>query len=309
MSLSLLELFCDVDDFCQEFESKLAQRLLESEVELEAKAKPGPKSGLSRSELMTLLIHFHQASYRDLKAYYQKYVLVYLRAEFPGLVSYQRFVELIPQALLALCAYLKRCFGRCTGLSFVDSTSIKVCHSLRIHSHKVFAGVAKRGKNSMGWFFGFKLHLICNDRGELLNVFFTPANVDERKGLRHMLQHMSRAIFGKLFADRGYISKSLMLQLLSDFGIQLFTGLKKNMHTTLPVLYEDAVLLRKRTIIETITDQLKNISQLEHSRHRSISNFMANALGALIAYCHQPKKPALRFDGFIPSQQPFQLVA
>jgi len=303
MSLSLLELFCDVDAFCQGFEQKPAAKLLESRagVGVYGKGKPGPKSRLCVSELMTLLIHFHQSSYRDFKAYYQKYVLERLREEFPGLVSYQRFVELIPQCLLALCAYLKRCFGQCTGISFVDSTSLKVCHNLRIHSHKVFEGVAKRGKNSMGWFFGFKLHLLCNDRGELLAVYFTPANLDDRKGLRHMIQ-LGQNIFGKIFADRGYISKSLMLQLLSDFGLELVTGMKKNMHTTLPVRYENMFLLRKRTIIESITHQLKNISQLEHSRHRSITNFMVNGLCALIAYCYQPKKPALRWE------QPFQLV-
>lgn len=298
MSLPLLELFCDVDDFCQEFEAELSRRLLESRarlVEGSKRGKPGPKSGMCGSEVMTLLIHFHQSSYREFKAYYQKHVLLHLREEFPGLVSYQRFVELIPQCLLALCGYLKRCFGQCTGISFVDSTSLKVCHNLRIGSHKVFQGIAKRGKNSMGWFFGFKLHFLCNDRGELLGVYFTPANVDDRKGLLHMVQLMQN-IFGKIFADRGYISKPLMLQLLSDFGLELFTGLKKNMHTTLPARYEDMFLLRKRTIIETITDQLKNISQLEHSRHRSVPNFMVNGLCALIAYCHQPKKPSLRWQ-------------
>jgi IS5 family transposase len=180
----------------------------------------------------------------------------------------------------------------------VDSTSVKVCHNLRIHSHKVFKDLAQRAKNSMGWFFGFKLHFICNHRGEILKAYFTPANVDDRKGLLDMIQ----GIFGKVFADRGYISKPLMLQLLTDYGIELFTGMKKNMHTTLPARYEDMFLLPKRSIIETITDQLKNISQLEHSRHRSVTNFMVNALCALIAYCHQPKKPSLRFE------QPFQLV-
>lgn len=301
MSLSLLELFCDVDDFCQEFERKLAAKLLKSGT-VSGRGKPGPKARLCGSELMTLLIHFHQSSYRDFKAYYQKHVLVNLPQEFPGLVSYQRFVELIPQCLLALCGYLKRCFGQCRGISFVDSTSLKVCHNLRIRSHKVFEGIAKRGKNSMGWFYGFKLHFLCNDRGELLAVYFTPANLDDRKGLLHMIQ-LRQGIFGKIFADRGYISQPLMLQLLTDFGIEIFTGLKKNMHTTLPVRYEDMFLLRKRTIIETITDQLKNISQLEHSRHRSIPNFMVNGLCALIAYCHQPKKPSLRWE------QPLQLVA
>lgn len=305
MSISLLELFCDVDDFCQAFEAELSKKQLESGsglAEGSRRGKPGPKPRLCASEVMTLLIHFHQSSYRDFKAYYQKYVLVQLRAEFPGLVSYQRFIELLPQCLLALCAYLKRCFGPCTGISFVDSTSLKVCHNLRIHSHKVFEGVARRGKNSMGWFYGFKLHFLCNDRGELLSVYFTPANTDDRKGLLHMIQRMKN-FFGKIFADRGYISQPLVRQLLTEFGLELFTGLKKNMHTTLPARYEDMFLLRKRTIVETITDQLKNISQLEHSRHRSVANFMVNGLCALIAYCHQPKKPSLR------REQPFQLIA
>lgn len=305
MSLSLLELFCDVDDFCQEFEIEVSKKLLESGVEWvegSKRGKPGPKSGLCGSELMTLLIHFHQSRYRDFKAYYQKYVLLRLREEFPGLVSYQRFVELMPQCLLALCGYLKRCFGQCTGISFVDSTSLKVCHNLRIRSHQVFQGVATRGKNSMGWFYGFKLHLLCNDQGELLAVYFTPANLDDRKGLQHMIQLM-QSIFGKIFADRGYISQPLMVQLLTDFGLELITGLRKNMHTTLPARYEDMFLLRKRVIIESITDQLKNISQIEHSRHRSVTNFMVNGLCALIAYSHQPKKPSLRWE------QPSQLVA
>lgn len=297
--MSLLELFCDVDDYCQAFEHKLAEKMLEIDSQVGGKKKPGPKAGLSGSEVMTLLIHFHQSSYRNFKAYYTEYVWLILRKEFPQLVSYQRFVELIPRCLLALCGYLKRCFGQCTGLSFVDSTSLKVCHNLRIHSHKVFKGLAQRAKNSMGWFFGFKLHFLCNDRGEILKAYFTPANIDDRKGLLHMIH----GIFGKVFADRGYISKPLMLQLLNDYGIELFTGMKKNMHTTLPVRYEDMFLLRKRTIIESITDQLKNISQLEHSRHRSVTNFMVNALCALIAYCHQPKKPSLRWE------QPFQIVA
>jgi hypothetical protein len=287
-----------VDDFCQEFEQKLAEKMLENNIKLSGKRKPGPKAGLCGSEVMTLLIHFHQSSYRNFKAYYTQYVSVMLGKEFPHLVSYQRFVELMPQCLLALCGYLRRCFGQCSGLSFVDSTSLKVCHNLRISSHKVFQGMAQRAKNSMGWFFGFKLHFICNDQGEILKAYFTPANVDDRKGLLQMIQ----GIFGKVFADRGYISKPLMYQLLNDYGIELFTGLKKNMHTTLPARYEDMFLLGKRTIIETITDQLKNIYQLEHSRHRSVTNFMLNVLCALIAYSHQPKKPSLRFE------QPFQLV-
>lgn len=124
-----------MDDFCQAFKLELEKNLLGSNIQMVSQ-KPGPKSGLCGSETMTLLVHLHQSSYRDFKAYYQKYMLVHLREEFPGLVSYQRLVELMPECLLALCAYLKRCFGECTGLSFADSTSLKVCHNLRIYSHK-----------------------------------------------------------------------------------------------------------------------------------------------------------------------------
>jgi hypothetical protein len=155
---------------------------------------------LSVSEIMTILIHFHQSHYRNFKAYYLEYVLERLRPEFPGLVSYNRFVEFIPSVLVALCVYLRtRCLGTCTGISFIDSTALAVCKNPRIHAHKVFAGLAERGKTSTGWFFGFKLHLVFNDRGELLNLMLTPGNVDDRKPVPKLV----RKLFGKLFGDNG----------------------------------------------------------------------------------------------------------
>jgi transposase len=155
----------------------------------------------------------------------------------------------------------------------------------------VFRGLAARGKTSTGWFFGFKLHLIVNDRGELLNMAFTPGNVDDRKPVPRMVKDL----FGKLFGDKGYLSQPLFQQLLDTFGIQLITKLKSNMKNQL-MNFADKVLLRKRAIVETIIDQLKNISQIEHSRHRSPVNFLVNLLCGLIAYCHQPKKPSLYLD-------------
>jgi hypothetical protein len=175
----------------------------------------------------------------------------------------------------------------------VDSTALKVCHNRRIGSHRVFKGLAARGKTSVDWFFGFKLHLIFNDQGELVWLELTPGNTDDRKGLLSMVQNQFSKIFGKLFADLGYLSKALFEQLVEQHGITLFTKLKRNMHTKLPMLQEDAWLLRKRCVVETIIDQLKNISQIEHSRHRSPMNFVVNLICGLIAYCHQPKKPSL----------------
>jgi len=245
---------------------------------------------------VTILIHFHQSHYRHFKAYYTEYVLERLKGEFPGLVSYTRFVEFIPAVLLPLWIYLRtKCFGTCTGISYIDSTSLAVCKNPRIHAHKVFSGLAKRGKTSTGWFFGFKLHLIFNDRGELLNLMLTPGNVDDRKPVPRMV----RKLFGKLFADKGYLSKKLFEELLRTFHVQLITGIRSNMKNRLMPLM-DKLLLRKRAITETILDQLKNISQIEHSRHRSPINFLVNLLCGLIAYCHQPKKPSLHL-GTLPA--------
>jgi hypothetical protein len=281
---SLTELFCDVDDFCQSFVPAWQRQMLSAGEIQRQRAR-----NLSNSEIMTILIHFHQSHYRNFKAYYTEYVLVRLRREFPGLVSYNRFVEFIPSVLVVLCVYLRTfCLGTCTGISFIDSTALAVCKNPRIHSHKVFAGVAERGKTSTGWFFGFKLYLIFNDRGELLNLLLTPGNVDDRKPVPKIV----RKLFGKLFGDKGYLSKTLRDELLHTFNVQLVTGIRSNMKNMLMPLM-DKILLRKRAIVETIIDQLKNISQIEHSRHRSPTNFLVNLICGLIAYCHQPKKPSL----------------
>lgn len=280
--MSLLELFCHVDDFWQAFAPTYHARLIET-----GQRQRQRSSSLSTSAIMTVLIHFHQSHYRTFKAYYTEYVLLALRAEFPGLVSYTRFVELMPSALLPLCAYLDTCRGRCTGISFVDSTPLAVCHNRRIEQHRVFTGLAQRGKNSVGWFYGFKLHVIVNDCGDLLACQLTPGNVDDRKPLPQMAQHL----FGKLSGDKGYLSKRLFETLLAQ-GVELLTPLRKNMKNPLITL-SDKWLLRKRAIIETIHDQLKNISQIEHTRHRSGANFLVNLIAGLLAYCHQPKKPSL----------------
>jgi hypothetical protein len=283
--MSLLELFCDVDDFCQEFLPVWEQIQISNGVKTR---KRYPQ--LTMSEIMTIVIHFHQSHYRDFKAYYKQNVMKNLQSEFPGLVSYNRFVQLMPRSAVPLMFYLHRCKGKCTGISFVDSTPLVVCRNRRIRRHKVFDGLAERGKSSMGWFFGFKLHLVVNDRGEILATHLTPGNVDDR----HPVPLMTKDLFGKLFADKGYISQKLFDQLLAE-GVHLVTGIRKNMKNRLMPL-QDKLLLRKRSIIETINDQLKNISQIEHTRHRSFYNFMVNLLAGLAAYCHQPKKPSLNLD-------------
>jgi len=214
----------------------------------------------------------------------------HLRSEFPDLVSYNRFVELMPSVLIPLCFYLYQQKGTATGISFIDSTSIAVCHNRRISRHKVFRSPAQRGKTSMGWFYGFKLHLVVSDKGDILACCLTPGNVDDRKPV----PQLTKDLFGKLFADKGYISQQLF-ELLFQQGLELITTLRKNMKNRLLPL-ADKLLLRKRAIIETINDQLKNISQIEHSRHRSVTNFLVNLVAGLVAYTHQEKKPSLNIN-------------
>lgn len=284
--MSLLELFYDVDTFSV----KMAFYHLGK---ANGARKRGRKASLCSSEIITILIHFHQSHYRDFKAYYIEYVQKRLAEEFPRLVSYNRFVELIPGVVAEMTAYLLSRMGRSRGVAFIDSTPLVVCHNKRIFHHKVFDGWAARGKNSMGYFFGFKLHLLVNDQGELLAFLLTPGNVDDRKPVSTLVKRL----WGKLFGDKGYQSQPLLEQLMAQ-GIQFITPPKKRKKTPetrlLPLM--DKLLARKRSIIETINDQLKNISQIAHTRHRSPTNFVANLLAGLLAYTFREKKPAIRFD-------------
>lgn len=277
-----LPVFCDVDDFCQIFEPILRAKLLPIQPRLRNRA-----SGLCLSEVMTILIGFHRSGYRNFKAYYLEEVSQHQRADFPGLVSYTRFIDLVPGTLLPLCVYLHTRFGQCSGVSFIDSTKISVCHNRRIWSHRVMAELAARGKTSVDWFYGFKLHFATNDCGELLAVKVTPGNVDDRVPVPDLVA----GFFGKLFGDKGYISQPLFEQLYAQ-GVQLITRLRRNMKERFVPLF-DKLLLRKRSLVETIIDQLKNISQIEHTRHRSPFNFFVNLLAGLIAYTFREKKPSL----------------
>jgi hypothetical protein len=190
-------------------------------------------------------------------------------------------------ALIPLCAYLQTRKGKSQGVAFIDSTLLAVCPPRRSSRHKVFAGLARWGRNSFGWCYGFKLHLLLNDVGELLACRLTAANGDDRKPVPQLV----KAVQGKVCGDRGYMSQALFADLFAH-GVQLITKLRKDMkNKLLPIL--DKLLLRKRSLIETVNDQLKNISQIEHSRHRSVANFLVNLVAGLIAYTYQEKKPSL----------------
>ena len=158
----------------------------------------------------------------------------------------------------------------------MDSTPLRVCHNQRILIHKTFKGLAEHGKCSTGWFFGFKLHLIVNDKGKILNFKFTPGNVDDREPLKQ--KRFRQNIKGKLCADNGYIGQTLFEDLFLD-SIQLITKMKNNIRNFL-MSVADKIMLKKLALIETVNDELKNIAQIKHSEHYSFNNFIANTRSA-----------------------------
>ncbi len=278
----LVEVFCDVDDFSMVFMPEWEKSLL-----ADGSRKRQRASRMSISEIMTIIILFQMSHHRDFKNFYTGFIARFYQSAFPNLLSYTRFLELMPSALVPLCSYFASLKSEPTGIEFVDSTSIKVCHNMRIGRHKTLAALARRGKGTMGWVYGFKLHLIVNHRGGIVAAKITPANVHDTAPVANMVQ----AGMDKLYADKGYISQALSSE-LQDKGVSLVTNVRKNMKKRALSLWDRAMLSR-RFIIETINDQLKNISQIEHSRHRSVHGFMLNMIAGLIAYQLKDSKPQL----------------
>jgi hypothetical protein len=286
----VMEIFYLIDEFSKEFDMTLSRHQLRDDNGKKHRNKP---NRLSDSEVMTILIAFHLSGMRNLKHYYLFYVCKHMRGEFPRLVSYNRFVELQQRLLLPLVLFLKACrMGQCTGISFIDSTTLKVCHVKREHQNRVFDGIATKGCGTLGWFFGFKLHIIINDKGEIISFVITQGNVDDRVPLS--MDSFIEKVSGKLYADRGYISQKLKEILFVD-GIHFVYKMRNNMKGgELP--FTDRILLRKRAVIESVNDELKNICQIEHTRHRSFTNFITNLIAGLLAYSFLPKKPSINVD-------------
>lgn len=240
--------------------------------------------------MMGIYLLFHFGQFTNFKHFYLNYVQKHLTDLFPDQISYERFNARQERILLPLMLYLKyRGVGKSRGINYIDSTLLRVCHIKREKQHKVFKGVAEKGKSTMGWFFGFKLHLIINDCGELLSFYLTKGNVDDRD--IDVMAAMTKEVFGKLFGDKGYISKALAELLFQD-GIQLIAKVRKNMKKQ-NLSDVDAIPLRKRALVESVNDEPKNICKVEHTRHRSVKGFLVNLISGLTAYCFFPKKPSL----------------
>jgi len=278
MSTSTITLFCCLDDFAKVFEDWERQSLTPT-------GRQRLRAGkLSLSEMLFIMTLFHVSPFKDLKHFWMYGVEQKYRDCFADLPSYGRFVSLMPRLLVPFCVLL-HCFrDEKTEICFADSTKLAVCHNARISRNKVFKGLAKRGRSTMDWFFGFKLHLIINNKGEIMAIKITPGNTDDRKPFETMVAELE----GKMFADKGYIPKPLF-QRLWQSGLHPITGIRRNMkNLLLPIL--DKILLRKRFIIETLLDKLKSSMGLEHTRHRPPTNAFVHIVSCLAAYIlAQPK--------------------
>jgi hypothetical protein len=258
--IPLTEIFTHVDDFCKIFEEKIKEFAIENSY----KRKRNKPLRMNLSEIITIMIMFHMSGYKTFKDFYINCVLDTYKIEFPRAVSYSRFVTLMQYALMPMTIFMLGVKGEETGKYFVDSTKLSVCHNLRISRNKTFKGIARIGKTSTGWFFGFKLHIVINNKGEIMNFRITKGNVDDRAPVEILMKNLN----GWLFGDKGYISKKLSNTLL-DKGVELITNIKKGMQK---VFLEPAkkYLLKKRFVIETVIDQLKNRLTIDHTRYRSI---------------------------------------
>jgi hypothetical protein len=281
MAVDITALYCCLDDFCTVFEDWEAHRLIPSPTRRQRSGK------LSRSEMLVIMVLFHLSPYKNFKTFYLDGIGVQHRACFGALLHYDRFISLMPRLFAPLMVLLHSLSGEETGLYFADSTKLAVCHNRRIDRHKVFDGLAARGKTSMGWFFGLKLHLVINHKGQIMALRITPGNTADSTVLDEITQHLR----GKLYADKGYISQEMFSRLWQR-GLHLITGIRRNMRTHL-MLLGDKIMPRKRFVIETVLEILKCDMGLEHSRHRSVVNAMVHVLSCLVAYAYRPGKPSI----------------
>jgi hypothetical protein len=291
----LVERFCEFDDFCKAMGTPWAAYLVADGHR--PQRQHGPRGGLCDSEIMLLLVLYHSSRFKNFKTFYNGIVLGLLHPYFPGAPCYERFITLTKRVWALLALFLASRMGHKGNLYYIDSTPLAVCHNRRIAKHRVFAGLAARGKTSMGWFFGFKLHLVFNHQRQIVALKLTKGNVSDTTPV----PELTKDLIGKLFGDKGYIGKKLAEELLRR-GLALMTRVRRNMKA-LPISLLDQALLNGRNIAETIIGHIKEFSSLRLPKHRSVFNAFTHITAAIIAYQIDPLLPK-PVRTFIPSANP-----
>lgn len=279
-------IFYHIDNFCKDFEKQFEKNLLSNGKNIRKR-----ELSLTASEVITISICYHLSGYKTFKDFYTKHVLIYMQNDFKNLVSYVRFIELREKIVIpALLFLITRQLSSCSGISFIDSFKLSACHIRRVYSHKTLAKVASRGKTSVGWFYGMKVHLVINHKGEIVSFYITTGSTADNN--ESVLFKLTKNLFGKFFGDKGYIVNPEIYKKLFTAGKQLITKIRSNMKNKLMHM-TDKMLLKKRGIVETVGDILKEHLNLEHTRHRSIWGFFLNIFTTLSAYQFRDKKPSI----------------
>ena len=275
----LTDIFCELDDFCNQLDTYTQNYMLTGPM----KGKRGPECSLAISEIMTILVMFQSSRVRDFKNFYTGLLCLYYKGCFPKLPGYERFVKLMQRAVFPLTIFTQLKAGKQTGIYYIDSSCLPVCHIRRSKRHKTFDAVAEYGHTSVGWFFGLKLHIVTNDRGELMAFKITSGNRHDSKEAVPLLKSFK----GLAFGDKGYLGKKIFEELISG-GLKLITRQRRNMKTKPVISRYEKQLLHKRGIIETVIGHLKHCYQVWHTRHRSIINALTHLVAALAAYAIEP---------------------
>ncbi len=284
----LIEIFIDVDDFCLHADAWLSHTAHAHDFDW--------RSNLHYSEAMTILIFYHHSGYKCFQYYYQKLVQTQLKSYFPTVVNYKYFLSFIPKLYPLMHIFLQwRCSqNERTGQYYVDSKKLPVCKNQRIHSNRVFRGIASRGKSSTGWFYGLKLHLVINNLGQVTNFLFTAANFADNN--KDVLRTLFKDLQGHCYGDKGYITK--LFEYFFTNGLRLVTKVRKNMKARLIPLHERYALM-KRGVIESVNDILMTVCDIEHTRHRSPINAMVHMNASLVAYDYLDQKPCVWLPNLI----------
>lgn len=275
----LVHIFCEIDDFCKDLDKNISQPLLSSAT----KGRRGPECSLSISEIMMIQILFQMMGYRNFKTFYCGFLERYWKQYFPKLPSYGRFIEITGRSIFSLAIFTQLKFGKKTGIYYIDSSCLPVCHIKRSKRHKTFDLVAEYGRTSVGWFFGLKLHIVINHKGELMAFKITRGNCHDASAALGLLKKFE----GLAFGDKGYLGKKLFNELLKG-GLKLITRKRKNMKDSVQLSGYETQLLNQRNLVETFFNCLKHKYHVWHTRHRSVLNAITHLVAALAAYTIEP---------------------
>ena len=281
--MELTTIFYHTDEFCKLFEKEFNTKILSK-----GNNKRNRACLLTLSEVMTIAIYYQISGYKTFKMYYKKSVKIASAFKLP---SYNRFLELQQLAIMPLAIFAKlQSSGAYDGVSFIDSFPLKISHQKRISSHKTFKQIAARGKTSVGWFYGFKLHVVINGKGEILDFAITSENVADNNP--EIIEKITGKIYGKIYGDKGYLVNADLFEKLYSKRVLIVTKIKQNMKNKLMDIW-NKIMLRKRGVIESVGAVLKEDYNIEHSRYRTPITLFINVFTTLIAYSFRQNKPSI----------------